>query len=49
MDSGAANRKDFIQVGFAGMGTVIRAQGIASETLKPYLSEMVVSRKQAIN
>jgi hypothetical protein len=31
MDSGAANRKGFARVDFDGVGTVIRAQGIASE------------------
>ena len=41
MDSGAANRKGFPQVGFAGEGTVNRAQGIASKVMKPYLKEMV--------
>jgi len=30
MDSGAANRKDRLLVGFDGVGTVSRAQGIAS-------------------
>ena len=32
MDSGAANRKGFPQVGFDGKGTVTRAQGIASNS-----------------
>ena len=31
MDSGAANRKGFIRVGFAGESTVIRAWGIEKE------------------
>jgi hypothetical protein len=31
MDSGAVSRKVFIQVGVDGVGTVIRAQGIASK------------------
>jgi len=44
MDSGAANRKENAQVGFDGVGTVIRAQGIASEMLKPYLIEMIALR-----
>ncbi len=44
MDSGAANRKGFAQVDFDGMGTVIRAQGIASRILKPYLSEMIAEK-----
>jgi len=34
MDSGAANRKGFAQVGFDGVGTVIRAQGIASKDVE---------------
>jgi len=41
MDSGAANRKGFDPVGVDGVGTVIRAQGIASKTLRLYLSEMI--------
>jgi hypothetical protein len=41
MDSGAANRKGLTQVGVDGTGTVIRAQGIVSEILKPYLNEMI--------
>jgi|GEM_PF-1647671 hypothetical protein len=44
MDSGAANPKGFAPVGFDGVGTVIRAQGIASKVLKPYLNEMVALR-----
>ena len=32
MDSGAANRKGYSQVGFDGEGTVIKAQGIVSDT-----------------
>jgi len=41
MDSGAANRKGFARVDFDGKGTVIRAQGIASRILKPYLDEVI--------
>jgi len=43
MDLGAANRKGFARVGVDGVGTVIRAQGIVSKTLKPYLNEMIAS------
>jgi hypothetical protein len=44
MDSGAANRKGFAPVGVDGVGTVIRAQGIVSRTLKPYLNEVIASK-----
>jgi hypothetical protein len=44
MDLGAANRKGLAPVGVDGVGTVIRAQGIASKTLKPYLNKMIVLR-----
>jgi hypothetical protein len=44
MDSGAANRKGLARVGVDGTGTVIRAQGIVSKILKPYLNEMIASK-----
>jgi hypothetical protein len=41
MDSGAANRKGLAPVGVDGTGTVIKAQGIASKALRPYLNEKI--------